>query len=137
MLAKTNIIFINTEFPISWQPQPVEDGQEKPCHMFNVAINTEEHLAAVKEFEATMLGMEYTIISLHRIQNPNEYTKHLSFLEVLKRKYAGHVHQQYLFHGTSGKSVQAIAHQGFNRIFAADANGKWHFYQVVSNVNTS
>lgn len=71
-----------------------------------------------------MYGMEYTIISVERIQNFNEYTKHCSFLDSLKDKYSGQVLLKRLFHGTSASSVQAIAHQGFNRIFAADANGK-------------
>ena len=112
------------EFPPYWQPQPMEHGQEKPCHMVNVASNTEEYRSAIKEFKETMYGFEFSILSLERIQNSNEYTKHCAFLDVLKRRHGGQVLLKRLFHGTSASSVQAIAHQGFNRIFAADANGK-------------
>ena len=102
----------------------MEHGQEKQCHMVSVASHTEEYRSALKEFKETMYRMEFSILSLERIQNSNEYTKHCAFLDVLKRKYGGQVLIKRLFHGTSTSSVQAIAHQGFNRIFAADANGK-------------
>lgn len=98
--------------------------------MFSVTSDTEEYQSAVKEFKDTMYGMEYSILSLHRIQNSNEYTKHSSFLEVLKERYHGQVQLKRLFHGTSASSVQAIAHQGFNRIFAADANGKGYLLHL-------
>lgn len=118
--------FSLVEFPPYWQPQPMEHGQEKPCHMVDVPSHTEEYQSALKEFKETMYRMEFSILSLERIQNSNEYTKHCAFLDVLKRKYGGQVLLKRLFHGTSASSVQAIAHQGFNRIFAADANGKYY-----------
>ena len=91
--------------------------------MFNVAINTEEFHSAVKEFKETMHDLNFSIISLERVQNINEYTKHCAFLDVLRRRHSEQVLLKRLFHGTSPHSVQSIAHQGFNRIFAADANG--------------
>lgn len=121
---------MSTELPPHWQPQPLEHGREKLCHFFEVASGTEEYHSAVKEFEETMYGMEYTIINVERIQNFNEYTKHCSFLDSLKDKYSGQVLLKRLFHGTSANSVQAIAHQGFNRIFAADANGKGYLLLI-------
>lgn len=119
----TLISFLIVEFPPYWQPQPMERGQEKPCHLFNVPSNTEEYKYAIQEFRETMFGLEFSIISLERIQNINEYTKHCAFLDVLKRRHGDEVLLKRLFHGTSTHSIQAIAHQGFNRIFAADANG--------------
>jgi poly [ADP-ribose] polymerase 10/14/15 len=108
--------------PQHWQPQPMENGQEKTCHLFKVPSDTEEYHDAVKEFKETMYGIQFSIITLERVQNFNEYSKHCAFLEVLKRKYGGGVLLKRLFHGTSSCSIEAIAHQGFNRIFAADAN---------------
>lgn len=102
--------------------------------MFEVLMHSKEYQSAVKEFVATMHGIQYNIIRLQRIQNPNEYVKHCSFLEVLRRKYEGKVLEKHLFHGTSIKSVAAIAHQGFNRIFAADANGMLVLVQVTINI---
>ena len=116
-------LHLSTEFPDTWEPQPIEHGQEKTCHMFTVSVNSDEYERVLKEFKATMYGMDYKIIRLERIQNPNEYIKHCSFLQVLENKYGGQVVQKCLFHGTVVKSVDAIAHQSFNRIFAADANG--------------
>ena len=91
--------------------------------MFTVPSGTEEYECAVKEFRETMYGKRCIIVKLERIQNFNEYSKHCAFLDVLKRKYCGGVLLKRLFHGTSSASIEAIAHQGFNRIFAADANG--------------
>ena len=119
-------LHLPTEFPDTWEPQPIEHGQEKTCHMFTVSVDSNEYQRVLKEFKATMYGMDYKIIGLERIQNPNEYVKHHSFLQVLRNKYGGQVVQKHLFHGTVVKSVDAIAHQGFNRIFAADANGMMH-----------
>ena len=102
--------------------------------MFEVLMHSKEYQSAVKEFEATMHGMQYNIIRLLRIQNPNEYAKHCSFLEVLRRKYGGKVLEKRLFHGTSSRSVAAIAHQGFNRIFAADANGMLVLVQATNSL---
>ena len=103
----------------------MEDGKEKACHLFTVPNGTEEYESAVKEFKETMYGKKFSIVKLERVQNFNEYSKHCAFLDVLRRKYSGDVLLKRLFHGTSPLSVDAIAHQGFNRIFAADANGKF------------
>ena len=101
----------------------MEQGQENTCHMFTVSSDSEEYESALMGFKETMYGREFSIVNLKRIQNFNEYTKHCAFLDVLKRRYGGQVLLKRLFHGTSVHSVEAIAHQGFNRIFAADANG--------------
>ena len=115
--------FINAALPLYWQPQPFQDGKEKACHLVPVSSSSEEYEIAVKEFSETMHGINFSIVSLERVQNFDEYSKHCAFLDVLKRKYGGEVLVKRLFHGTSSHSVEAIAHQGFNRIFAADANG--------------
>ena len=115
--------YTTADLPPYWQPLPVEKGEKKACHLFKVSSNTKEYENAVKEFRQTMYGIKFTVVSLERIQNFDEYSKHCAFLDVLKRKYNGDVLVKRLFHGTSLLSVEAIAHQGFNRIFAADANG--------------
>lgn len=102
----------------------MENGKEKSCHLFNIPGGTEEYECGIKEFKETMYGKRFMIVKLERVQNVNEYSKHCAFLDVLKRKYNGDVLLKRLFHGTSSESIEAIAHQGFNRIFAADANGK-------------
>ena len=126
--------FLLTAVPKYWQPIPLENGEEKSCHLFTVPSGTEEYEIAVKEFRETMYGKKFTIVKLERIQNFNEYSKQCAFLDVLKRKYSGDVLMKRLFHGTSSLSVEAIAHQGFNRIFAADANGELKLPLRVSNL---
>lgn len=71
----------------------------------------------------TQGNIKFTIVQVQRIQNPNEYAKHCSLRETLRKKYRKQVLEKHLFHGTKKDSVPDIAHQGFNRIFAADANG--------------
>ena len=109
---------------MTWEEQPKEGGRAKACHKFDVLAGTPEYQDAVREFEATIQSTKYTIIKVQRIQNPNEYAKHCSFRETLQQKHAKKVEERRLFHGTRLDSVDAIAHQAFNRIFAADANGK-------------
>ena len=118
------ISVLHVDFPDTWEPQPEEGGRPKPCHMFEVNAGTVEFQEAVKEFEQTMTGLKYTIVGVKRIQNPNEYVRHCAFRAGLQQKYGRKVHERNLFHGTRQDSIDAIAVQGFNRIFAADANGK-------------
>ena len=98
--------------------------------MFDVPTGTQEYLDAVQEFEATM-DQKHAIIRVRRIQNPSEYSKHCAFRETLKHKHGKtNVLEKRLFHGTKNDSIVAIAHQGFNRIFAADANGELNSYII-------
>ena len=113
------------DFPDTWEPQPEEGGRPIPCHMFVVTAGTAEFQGAVKEFEQTMAGFKYTIVDVRRVQNPNEYVRHCAFRAALQQKYGKKVEERHLFHGTREDSINAIAVQGFNRIFAADANGEY------------
>lgn len=106
------------------QPKDV-NGILKPCHMEPVPDNNPEYQAAIKEFQATMGSISFTIVKLERIQNPNEFTKHRAFRDTLSRKYSRAVKEKRVFHGTKEDSMVAICHQGFNRNFAADANGNY------------
>ena len=117
---------LHVDFPDTWEPQPEEGGRPKPCHMFEVLAGTAEFQEAVKEFEQTMTGLKYTVVGVKRVQNPNEYVRHCAFRAALQQKYGKmKVEERHLFHGTREDSIYAIAVQGFNRIFAADANGKY------------
>ena len=120
------ISVLHVDFPDTWEPQPEEGGRPKPCHMFEVNAGTAEFQEAVKEFEQTMTTLKYTIVGVKRVQNPNEYVRHCAFRAALQQKYGKmKVEERHLFHGTREDSIYAIAVQGFNRIFAADANGKY------------
>lgn len=93
-------------------------------HMFPVAAGTSEYQDAVKEFEDT-IKRQHTIVEVKRIQNRNEYAKHIAFVDAVTMKHHGSpVDRRRLFHGSKQESLELIAHQGFNRNFAADANGE-------------
>ena len=84
-----------------------------------------EYNEALRVFNHT-IGQKVTIDSLQRVQNYTLYTQHKSFLESIKMKYPhkDKVTVKQLFHGSREESLSPIYTQGFNRNFAADANGK-------------
>jgi len=90
-----------------------------------VSSTDEEYNKVLKLFSDT-IGVKFTMISLQRIQNYTLYTQHKSFLESIKLKYPlkDKISVKQLFHGSREESISPIYTQGFNRNFAADANGK-------------
>ena len=109
---------------MTWEEQPKEGGRAKISHMFDVPASSLEYQDAIKEFAATIQSTKCTIVKVQRIQNHTEYAKHCSFRDTLQHKHGKKAEERRLFHGTKTDSVDAIAYQGFNRIFASDANGK-------------
>ena len=124
LITLYNFLPNSVEYPKTWQKQPKEGGKPVPCHKFDVPTGSAEYKDAIREFEATIRNANCTIIKVQRIQNPSEYAKHASFQQILQQKYGKKVEERRLFHGTRMDSIEAISYQGFNRIFAADANGK-------------
>ena len=111
--------------------QPKENGHPKQCHVVEVKSGTPEFDAATKEFKATIGKIKYTIESVQRIQNLTQYASHYRLKENLEQqKYKGRKKtlEMTVFHGTRGDTVQQIIGSGFNRIFAADANGMCSFF---------
>lgn len=101
----------------------MKDGKPVSMHMFPVTAGTLEYQEAVKEFEAT-IKRQHTIVEVKRVQNRNEYAKHVAFVDSVAMKHGSSVDRRRLFHGSKQESLELIAHQGFNRNFAADANGE-------------
>ena len=99
------------------------DG-DKTCHLYEVPEGTDEFTDATKEFCEKMGPLKFTIAKVQRVQNPNIYACYDALRRALRRKYGKAVVERRLFHGTKPASIEAITHQGFNRNFAADANGK-------------
>ncbi len=75
-----------------------------------------------------------TIVSLQRIQNPGEYSKHMILKHSLESGMpVGAIKEKEVFHGTKQESIRFICSQGgFNRGLAADANGIV-YYNYMSN----
>lgn len=99
-------------------------------HMFPVAAGTQEYQNAIKEFEETVKPhYNVTVMEVKRVQNRNEYAKHIALEQAINRKHGKPVVTKRLFHGSKQESLDLIAHQGFNRNFAADANGMTSVYR--------
>ena len=111
------------EYPSTWEDEPIKDGKPVTMHMFPVATGTPEYQDAIKEFEDTV-RVPHTIVQVKRIQNRNEYSKYIALRDAIHRKHNKPVATRRLFHGSKQDSLELIAFRGFNRNFAADANGK-------------
>lgn len=118
--------------PANWESQPLDaDDNPKHMHMFDVPQSSPEHAEALDDFHKT-INQPVTIVSLQRIQNPGLYRTHAALEETICGKYLKQkVDVRRLFHGTSEASIKDIATQGFDRIFAADANGKYIVATII------
>ncbi len=92
-----------------------------------VESGTPEYVEAVKEFEESLTkgGVKYSIKKVERIENIIEYAKHVALKESIRVKHKKEPLVKRLFHGSRQESLVPIAVRGFNRNFAADANGKF------------
>ena len=115
---------MHADYPDTWEDETLKDGRPLPMEMFDVPSRSPEYQLAIKEFEATINYSHYTIECVKRIQNRIEYTKHIAFRDAIEAKHGMKVEQRKLFHGSKLDSLELIATQGFNRNFAASANGK-------------
>ena len=108
------------DLPSEWSPQP----SGTVLHLENVSSASPEYTQATKRFLETLEGAKCTIVSVKRIQNPGEYLKYMglkaSFEAIFKK---GVIKEKELFHGTKLESIESICAHGFNRSFAAEANG--------------
>ena len=116
---------IAVKLPDTWEPQPQEaGGKPETMHMFEVASGSAEYREALKRFQETIGSTTVQVVKLERIQNPNEYHKHNALFETVSQKHHNKkIEMKQLFHGCREDSVLPIATQGFNRNFAAEANG--------------
>ena len=66
-----------------------------------------------------------SIVSLKRVENHTVYNLHRIFGEAITQKYPHKdaIVIKRLFHGSRESSIAPILNQGFNRNFAANANG--------------
>ena len=115
-----------TDLPTEWEEQPKDKGgRPLICHFVELQKDCPEYKDAIKDFEATMTRLKYSIEKVERIQNPMQYGSYCQMRDNLTLKYQGtKVPESRVFHGTKPDSIKSIAHTGFNRNFAADANGK-------------
>ncbi len=86
---------------------------------------TPEYIEAVKEFKESLTkgGVKFSIEKVERIENITEYIQHVALNDSIRVKHKKDPLVKRLFHGSRKENLIPIAVQGFNRNFAADANG--------------
>ena len=97
---------------------------QQGVHLIDVPASDSEYKDALQEFNNT-IGWKVLIVSLKRVENHTVYIQHRSFLEAITQKYPhkGAIVIKRLFYGSKESSITKIYNQGFNRNFAAFANG--------------
>ncbi len=87
-----------------------------------VKEGTPEYAEALKRFHET-IGCKVTVLKLERVQNSFQYSLHTTLKDGIARKH-GTKNIKQLFHGLKEESVDPVITTGFNRSFAATANGR-------------
>ena len=97
---------------------------QQGVHLIDVPASDSEYKDVLQEFNNT-IRRKVSIVSLKRVENHTVYIQHRSFLEAITQKYPHKdaIVIKRLFHGSRESSIAPIYNQGFNRNFAADANG--------------
>ena len=118
-------MYVDTDLPPEWSLSQPTDQAGKPltCAFVDVSKSSSEFTKATQRFEETMSG-NFTIIRVQRVQNPQEYYRYLG-LKATWQSTGRIMHEKELFHGTKAENIKAVCSSGFNRNFAADANGMW------------
>ncbi len=121
-----NALHLCADFPPTWETPHSTGGKREPMTRIEVDSGTPEYIEAVKEFEESLRkgGVKYSIEKVERIENITEYAKHVALKDSIRVKHKKDPLVKRLFHGSKKDSTVPIAVQGFNRNFAADANGK-------------
>lgn len=127
--ARSLCIFMNIcrnfllrpEYPSIWET--IRSGKAES--MVEVQKGTQEYTNAVKEFEESLAKHKgnFSIEKVQRIENRIEYGRHTAVYRSIREKHKKEPLVKRLFHGSKQKSLELIAVRGFNRNFAADANG--------------
>ena len=110
---------------MNWTPQPADDKRmPKVCAYVEIHEGSPEYIDATQRFKEKLGQSKVTITKVQRVQNPGEYMRNQSLKTSWETMHAMNVTERVLFHGTRKENIDIICATGFNRIFAADANGK-------------
>lgn len=128
----TILIFNCAALPSNWTSQPNDDnGKPKVCAYIEVAEGTTEYDQATHRFKQTLGSCKVTIVKVQRVQNPGEYMRYEALKASWRQTTEGNVKEETVFHGTKRANIEPISKTGFNRIFAAEANGKVSCYNFL------
>ena len=111
--------------PDNWAPMP---SHEK-VSLVTLNTNSIEYQDVVRQFQATVPNVN--VKKIERVQNPELYRTFKVKKQEMDKRYGGNSERK-LFHGTDGKSIDAINTQGFNRSFCG-RNGRCIQEPITSN----
>ena len=96
-----------------------------------VKLNTTsiEYQDVLRKFQATVPHVK--VQKIERVQNPELYRTFMGKKQEMDKRCGGNSERR-LFHGTDGKSIDAINSQGFNRSFCGK-NGRCIQESITSN----
>ncbi|XP_063346030.1 protein mono-ADP-ribosyltransferase PARP14-like [Pelmatolapia mariae] len=97
-------------------PSCWEDMKEDLLKLFAVAPASNEYNDVEKELTKT--GLNPTIISIERVQNPSLWQNYQIMKKQMEVKNKHTNNELLLFHGTTDTSIHLINKQGFNRSYA-------------------
>ena len=115
------------EFPSTWSSD-VERGEVSVVLLLS---SSKEYQDISKNFKATLRGEQGVIQKIERIENPILYRQYSFAKDVLAAKRAKEISARTatleleLYHGTREDAVQHVIDNGFNRIYAGTASGKF------------
>ena len=115
------------EFPSTWSSD-VERGEVSVVLLLSFS---KEYQDISKNFKATLRGEQGVIQKIERIENPILYRQYSFAKDVLAAKRAKEISARTatleleLYHGTREDAVQHVIDNGFNRIYAGTASGKF------------
>ena len=93
-----------------------------------VTLNTTsiEYQDVLRQFQATVTDVK--VQKIERVQNPELYLTFMGKKQEMDKRCGGNSERR-LFHGTDGKSMNAINSQGFNRSYCGK-NGRCIWLQT-------
>ncbi len=124
-----------SDYPLTWKTSSLS-GKTEAMNMVEVPKGTQEYANAVKEFEESLAKLKgnFSTEKVQRIENRIEYGRHLAVYRSIREKHKKEPLVKRLFHGSKQESLELIAVRGFNRNFAADANGITSCMTYIYNI---
>ena len=113
------ICFSTAVLPDFWVPQPKDQyGVERTVHLVLLQPSSAEFQKVSTHFRKTC---QQNILKIEQIQNPALYKTYAVRKDKMDEGRGSN--EMCLFHGTAGRSISSINHQGFNRSYCGK-NGK-------------
>ena len=111
--------------PDNWAPMK---GHEKVT-LITLKPTSIEYQDVLRKFQATVPHVK--VQKIERVQNPELYRTFMGKKQEMDKRCGGNSERK-LFHGTVGKSIDAINSQGFNRSLCGK-NGRCIQKSITSN----